>query len=329
MLKTVLRLAMAAAIVGAIIWASGPEDLAQAAHVGLAPAAQVLAMTGALALASSWRWRLVLLRFDPGGAYPLLAVLRVVLVGLVLGLVVSQDVGSASSRIAYLTRDRRMSLAQAGYSVLLDRWLDLLVLAVLAPVSALFLARVLGAGAALALLGLAAGVLLALGVLWPESLTWVLARGYSAASSVLRRLVRRQGGALQPMPAALALGRQQLALAVVLSLARLAAVTLRAWFVALALGTGVSLEEMALLVPIVQVALLVPLTPGGLGVYDAGWYGALLSRGVPGTDALAFVLLHRVLSTAALLAIAALTEAVWHFSRVVRRPAAGAGGDGR
>lgn len=319
---------MAVAIVGAIIWASGPRDLARAAHVGVAPAVQVLAMTGLLALASSWRWRLVLARFDPAGAYPLFSIFRVVIVGLVLGLVVSQDVGSASSRIAYLTRDRRMPLAQAGYSVLLDRWLDLLVLAALAPVSALFLARVLGAGVALALLGLAAGALLALSFLWPSSLTWLLSTGYSAASVALRHLLRRQGRALQPVTATMRLGRRQLALAVALSLARLVAVTLRAWLVALALGTGISMEETFLLVPIVQVALLVPLTPGGLGVYDAGWYGALLSRGVAGADALAFVLLHRVLSTAALLAIAALTEAAWHLGRLVRRPAAGTGGDG-
>jgi uncharacterized membrane protein YbhN (UPF0104 family) len=37
----------------------------------------------------------------------------------------------------------------------------------------------------------------------------------------------------------------------------------------------------------------VAVTPGGLGLFDAGWYGVLLLGGVPNQEALTFVIAQR------------------------------------
>lgn len=45
--------------------------------------------------------------------------------------------------------------------------------------------------------------------------------------------------------------------------------------------------------PITQLSLIIAVTPGGLGLVDAGWYGVLLLAGVPSQQALTFVVAQR------------------------------------
>jgi uncharacterized membrane protein YbhN (UPF0104 family) len=45
--------------------------------------------------------------------------------------------------------------------------------------------------------------------------------------------------------------------------------------------------------PITQLSLILAVTPGGLGLFDAGWYGVLLLGGVPNQEALTFVIAQR------------------------------------
>lgn len=45
--------------------------------------------------------------------------------------------------------------------------------------------------------------------------------------------------------------------------------------------------------PVTQLSLIVAVTPGGLGLFDAGWFGVLLLGGIPSQEALTFVIAQR------------------------------------
>lgn len=78
------------------------------------------------------------------------------------------------------------------------------------------------------------------------------------------------------------------------SLLRFAAVILQFWGIARAVGIEISWQQMTAATPVAQLAGMLGLTPGGLGVLEAGWAGGL---GWVGLDAIAislFVLAQRV-----------------------------------
>jgi uncharacterized membrane protein YbhN (UPF0104 family) len=309
--KSIAGVILGALIIGAAIWLSGPASLARIIEVSPLVIFLVLSLTLLLALVSSCKWGIVLREVDPGSTYPMFALFRVVLFGLVLGLIVSLEVGSASSRIAYLSQNGKNSLERASFSVFLDRWFDLLALASLVLPSGLFLFRLVGPLLALCLMALPVVLLLALSFLWPRSTVFLFSLGFTGVCQLLRRLFRRRG-AEAPVPGQLNfdMGRVRLLQIVGLSYARIIILGLRSWVVMLAVGINLPHIDMLLLVPVVQLTLIVPLTPGGLGLYEAGWYGVLLLQGVSAGEGLVFVVLQRVLSAASLLCLFTLTQSI-------------------
>jgi uncharacterized protein (TIRG00374 family) len=79
-----------------------------------------------------------------------------------------------------------------------------------------------------------------------------------------------------------------------LSLARYAAVILQFWGIARAVGVPVSWEQMTAAASVAQLAGLLGLTPGGLGVLEAGWAGGLGWVGLAAEPISLFVLAQRV-----------------------------------
>jgi len=80
-----------------------------------------------------------------------------------------------------------------------------------------------------------------------------------------------------------------------------------------------SFSDALMLVPVAQVGLMVPLTPGGLATYDAGWYALLTIQGVSAADAVLFVVMHRVLVMLSLIAMVGLVEAPLQLRNLVLR----------
>jgi uncharacterized membrane protein YbhN (UPF0104 family) len=78
------------------------------------------------------------------------------------------------------------------------------------------------------------------------------------------------------------------------SLLRFASVILQVWGIARAVGIELSWQQITTATPVAQLAGMIGLTPGGLGVLEAGWAGGL---GWIGLDAIAisiFVLAQRI-----------------------------------
>lgn len=298
-----------------MVWVSGPENLARVRETDLRYAFLVLGATVGIIIPAALRWDLVLRALLPGYQFPLGTSLRVVLLGLALGQVTTTDVGSASSRLVYLTQGRQVPLGQASYSVLLDRWLDVLVLLLLIPASALALPGILSPAAALLLMGIASGLFVVLAARWPTMVSAPLWWGIGVATFLLKRVLKHRA-AQELGIAQRQLGAADLARAFGLSFARMFFVGIRTWLVLLAVGSELSFGDLWLLLPLAQATLLVPITPGGLGIYEAGWYGILIARGVSPEETLLFVVLNRVLSVVALLIITAASELA---SLLVRR----------
>lgn len=101
-----------------------------------------------------------------------------------------------------------------------------------------------------------------------------------------------------------------------LSLARYLAVMLQFWAVAAAVAADLSAAQIARATPIGQLAGMLGVTPGALGIQEAGWAGALTWVGADARAIALFVLAQRALVT---LYFAALALVSWPLLRRARR----------
>lgn len=302
--KSFIGFVLAAIFLAAVVGISGPSSLAGVANVPPSIILVVLGLTLLLLLVSAWKWKLVLQEVDPNSTYPLFALFKVVLFGLLLGLVVSMEVGSATSRIAYLNRGGRTPIKTATFSVFLDRWFDVLALATLAGPSVLFLVGLIDPFVCLVLMLVPVGLLLTMAFISPRSTVFMFVWAFTSSSQFWSRLFRKRNTEASNVPALdFDTNRARLVQIIGLSYTRVVILGFRSWVVMMAVGIELSSIKTLLLVPAVQLTLMVPLTPGGLGLYEAGWYGVLLLHGATTGDSLAFVVLQRVLSTVSLLAL--------------------------
>jgi len=65
------------------------------------------------------------------------------------------------------------------------------------------------------------------------------------------------------------------------------------YYIAHAVGLSYPWLTFAASFPATQLSLMLAVTPGGLGLFDASWYGVLLLSGVPHQDAITFVIAQR------------------------------------
>lgn len=303
--------------IGLVILISGPSNLRQATETRPAGVALVFIATVAITAISAEKWRLILRAAAPASVFRRRDLFRVVGLGRLLGLLFHQDLGAALTATAYLSRGRSLPVSTAAHSILLERGLDIVAMLVLVPASALFAAGLIGAPVAVVLSAAAAGSVIALGYAAHASAARAMAVAYRALDVVWRWIRRRRSSvsSAHEADAPLSLDRGQLVRALLLSFARVAVVGLRVWFVVYAVSADVSLVTVLLLIPLAQLTLAVPLAPGGLGVYEAGWYGLLLAQGVPATDVLSIVVMQRVLSVLSLIGMGMLTEIALHAGR--------------
>jgi len=80
-----------------------------------------------------------------------------------------------------------------------------------------------------------------------------------------------------------------------LSMARYACVVGQYWAVGAAVGVLLSAQNILSATPVAQLAGLIGVTPGGLGIQELGWSGALRTLGVGAASTAVFVLAARVL----------------------------------
>lgn len=100
--------------------------------------------------------------------------------------------------------------------------------------------------------------------------------------------------------------------------------SLRFFFTGWALGVPLPLLQTFFFLPFIQLSGLINVTPGGLGVVEAGTYGALLLMGISKSQILIFVAGQRVLLIGVFLILFGLTRLLY-FAHSRRRGKEGLG----
>ena len=224
--------------------------------------------------------------------------------------------GDLVIKTRHLRRHGRLPAQRAMLAVIIDRGADAVLFGLLAPVSMLFFARVLNVQAAMvAALAILSGALTAI----------VLVR---SAAGLRQRLVLQLQGRMPRR-----VSEQGIERAGPYALPILGWTILRYGLFVLLLSIVFQLTEtarpevtrpvvmLALALPLVQLAGLLPVTLNGIGLHETIWVGLLASRGTPTADALGYALALRgsVFFGSTTLAGLSLLASVRHRLRALQR----------
>jgi uncharacterized protein (TIRG00374 family) len=284
-----------------ILYYGGAEALRQVAQVNPWYLICAFVSTGLAALATSVRWGLIVEALEGRRAATLLQYCYYVMMGKISSTFVSQYVGDYGVRPLALKASSDTSMGRAFYSVLLDRFFDLML-------SLLFLVPgLLYLGGVVSPEGLAILVVLLVGGYWVlvarnhrvvSGLLGVAAGAANRASAktpILKGALARVASTLEGARAGFdRVGQKCITVANVLTLCRYVLMSLRSYFMALALGLSIPFGLIFVAVGLVRFTLFFAVAPGRLGVLEVGWYGVLALGGVASSAIIPFLIALRV-----------------------------------
>lgn len=299
-LVAALKLALGLAALAAVLWwlVPGPDE-AQAvwARAELRPGWLLagLGFTFVACVVTSARWKRMAEAMG-GTRLPHVAYFHSLALTKVLGQVSSTLVMDLVGRgVALRAAGSQRGLGHAITQAVLERIFDLVLpLMLLAWALAVWWGG-LGGAAALASFAAVCGLFVALSGVMLAPLTGLALRVYAALGRARARLAGGAEVAALEVPAV----ERRVALDIaLLGLARYLAVLGQFWAVAAAVGADIALEAMAGATPIGQLSGMLGVTPGALGIQEAGWAGALRWVGVSAETIALFVLSQRLVITA-------------------------------
>lgn len=292
-LNFVLQMALGLALFGLLLAGGGLASLQQLTHLRPLPLVAALACTVGIALSVGFRWGTLTnaLLGRPAASWSHFC--QYFLWNRTLGFFVPKDLSDLGGRTAALVVRQDVPLRYAGASVLLDRSFDLLTVVLFLGPALLFLSKTVEAGVALALL-----VSIALGFYVTlrrahRSLLELAVRFYNWIARLWQRLPLLQNRPLRKAER-LNLPLEALTRAYFFGLAKFLCTVLRFVFFALALDMPVSPLIFLLGAPVGQLSFLFAFTPGGLGIFEAGWYAVLAQAGVSEEHIAPFLVEQRV-----------------------------------
>lgn len=320
-LVAALKFALGLAVLVGVVWwlvPSGDELRAALARAEPRPAyfALVFVATFLASVVTSSRWQRMAESMG-GTRLPYVAYFHSLVLTRVLGQVSSTLVMDLVGRgVALRAAGSQRGLGHAIAQATLERIFDLVLPVMLLGWAALAWR---GGWSGPLVLGSFAGVCLVftgLAALLLAPLTRLALRAYAAAARLRRRA---QATEVEQVAAGPLEVRRQLALEVgALSLLRYLSVMLQFWAVAAALGVDLSFFQIAAATPVGQLAGMMGLTPGALGIQEAGWVGGFKWVGVDDASIALFVLSQRFIITAG---FGLLALASWPLLRRARRAA--------
>ena len=296
--RRVAAFAAGLAISVAALWilVSSVDLAATSAALGRARIEWLVPIAGVLAvqlMLRTFRWSRLAATLRPEAPVPALRFVAPLVIGYLGNAVLPARLGEAV-RAAILGRAERLPIASVLGTVLVERIVDTLTLAVLAGVVAsaiapVWIARLAVAVAVVGVIGLI--VLVVGGRILATALR-------TATSGPLHRAATVAGGAIVNIATAVAgIPRTVLALAVVVSIAAWFCDALLFWLVSSSLGIGLSLPMAFLVGAVTVLGTAIPSLPGYVGTFEAAAVGAAVAFGVPSADALAFAVLAHACST--------------------------------
>lgn len=297
-LKTVLQLALLALgilICGALLHFGdlsvlpGPDDLA------LAPLVGGLATTTGIVLCVALRWGSISNALG-GERLATWHEYYFYFVGCQLvSLAVPKDLADLGGRTIWLRQAHKVPIARAGTSVVIDRLCDLFITLIFLVAVAPHWLGLVSAPTAVLLMGC-----------WTLVGFLVLYFRHGVILHRVEQLARWGGGLLARLPGQARLASEIPSLELidrglsvrlfVLSLCKFACVVGSLVLFSLALRVPVPAELLLLGAPVAQVTYLFAFTPGGLGIFELGWFAILTFGGVAAGVASVFVVSQRLIT---------------------------------
>lgn len=214
----------------------------------------------------------------------------------VLGFFVPKDLSDLGGRAVLLITKHAVPTALAGLSVILDRLSDVLIMLVFLGPAILFLGHMLAAEAAVILMG-GLAIVVYLGIrLGYRHILALSVDAYNRLADILRCLPVLRRYPLRRIQK-VHLSLTVLQRVYLFSLAKFVFTALRWMFFALALDISEPIITFLFGTPVGQLSFLFAFTPGGLGIFEAGWYAILLQAGFPEAYISPLLVEQRVLTT--------------------------------
>ena len=243
----------------------------------------------------SWRWKSITDSIAGRSVANFLAFLRVRVVSATSGLVAPRELAEFGSRTYWLVQFHKLPLATAIQCVLMDRSCDMLISLTALTASLLYWCGVVTSlNGALAVFGFCLASCFMLPSMLNVALVYVLA--------VLRNLTRAQTGYRKTLPTRMlsflqileGVSRPVWRAALLWSFAKFSLMVARNILVARAFDLQLSDSILVVVTPLSQVFFLAALTPGSLGIYEAGWAGILGSYAIEPAKVAAYLIATRL-----------------------------------
>jgi uncharacterized protein (TIRG00374 family) len=306
-----ITLLLGLVIFAGVIALSGDDSLRKLGH--LRPLWLIAAGggVGLMLWLFSWRWRVIAEALAGRALGSPISFFFYSVTASATSLFMPQTANLLVVRTAMLNRFAGLPLAPAGASVLLDKLFDLLPVAILTPPALALIVFDLPLHTMLIviLIEIAAAALLIrrYHALYPKAITLVLHVTAGAARRVpfLKRLKALHR--LETVEEADRLQGRAIQAAALLTLTGTLAMLLRSWLIAQTVGLGISPPQLVAGLALAQASLIVAMTPGALGTLELGWYVGLSAAGVPDERIAPFLIAHRVLQSAFVLLLYAVS----------------------
>lgn len=250
-------------------------------------------------LAHNFRWKEVVENLSAQRGSDFFALYRALVNSYAIGKIIPLDVSLLGVRSYYLARFQNMPISRAVFSVLLDRFLDVVLLFMMALPSFLLITRTASATGSVVILIL---LLIGQGLI----LFWKKGETFQFLLSFYRTFIVRWFSKVPFLGTRMKEGMQDVGEGAHFSLSsvfrtmgwnyvKYIFLCLRFYVTGQALGIEFPMFKSFFFIPFVQLTGLINITPGGLGVVEMGTYGALFLMGVPQPQILVFVVGQRIL----------------------------------
>jgi uncharacterized protein (TIRG00374 family) len=260
----------------------------------------VFLSTVAFSLVHNVRWLAIVRSVSPRdvtGRGQFLQFFRWLVNSYTIGMFIPMDVSLLGMRTLYMYRSGTQAASEAIFSVLFDRFLDLAVFLLLVVPTLVFIGGTGGKPRALVLTLLGFGVAFIFAGVEKTNAARLLVSLYNRVltwAGKLPFLARRGGTGAVMIPEGVSFSGPAMMELLALSYLKYLCLAVRFYATGMALDVPFSFFQAFFLVPFVQMASLINVTPGGLGVVEFGSYGALSLMGIVESKILLFVIGQRV-----------------------------------
>ena len=281
-LSGLLRLAIASALVGYLLWRSDPQDVGHAlAHASILPLLVAIALVLLDRAVMAYRWFVLLRPLEGNILPPLGTILRIFFVSTFVGTFLPASVGGDVVR-AYSLSNHGVPKADSMASVFVDRMLGVLSVLLMSLVG-ITLARDLAADRA---------VLLALGVTAAACVVAAVLifsdTADAMAEKVIARLpwarVRHILGSLFASIRRYATHHGSLANVLAGSIGVQVLRVIQAYYLGVAIGVGQPVGTYFAFVPLILLIMFLPITANGIGTSQAAFVWLFSKVGTPSAE---------------------------------------------